>query len=34
MFNLIGPKRYDVPWHDLEAQGWVAAADCVEVRST
>jgi DNA excision repair protein ERCC-3 len=30
--GLIGPKRYDVPWRDLEAQGWVAAADCVEVR--
>jgi len=32
VFSLIGPKRYDVPWRDLEAQGWVAAADCVEVR--
>jgi DNA excision repair protein ERCC-3 len=27
VFSLIGPKRYDVPWRDLEAQGWVAAAD-------
>jgi DNA excision repair protein ERCC-3 len=34
VFSLIGPKRYDVPWRDLEAQGWVAAADCVEVRVT
>ena len=32
VFSLIGPKRYDVPWRDLEAQGWVATADCVEVR--
>jgi DNA excision repair protein ERCC-3 len=32
VFSLIGPKRYDAPWRDLEAQGWVAAADCVEVR--
>jgi DNA excision repair protein ERCC-3 len=32
VFSLIGPKRYDVPWRELEAQGWVAAADCVEVR--
>ena len=34
VFSLIGPKRYDVPWRDLEAQGWVATADCVEVRVT
>jgi len=34
VFSLIGPKRYDVPWRDLEVQGWVAAADCVEVRVT
>ena len=32
VFTLIGPKRYDVPWRELEAQGWVAAADCIEVR--
>jgi DNA excision repair protein ERCC-3 len=32
VFSLIGPKRYDVPWRELEAQGWVAAADCLEVR--
>ncbi len=32
VFSLIGPKRYDVPWRDLEDQGWVATADCVEVR--
>jgi DNA excision repair protein ERCC-3 len=32
VFSLIGPKRFDVPWRQLEAEGWVAAADCVEVR--
>ena len=34
MFSLIGPKRYDAPWRDIEAQGWIAPADCVEVRVT
>jgi DNA excision repair protein ERCC-3 len=34
VFSLIGPKRYDVPWKDIEAQGWIAPADCVEVRVT
>jgi DNA excision repair protein ERCC-3 len=34
VFSLIGPKRYDAPWRELESQGWVAAADCVEVRVT
>ena len=32
MFSLIGPKRYDAPWKDIEAQGYIAPADCVEVR--
>lgn len=32
VFSLIGPKRYDVPWRELEQQGWVAPAACVEVR--
>jgi DNA excision repair protein ERCC-3 len=32
VFSLIGPKKYDVPWKDLERQGWIAAADVVEVR--
>jgi DNA excision repair protein ERCC-3 len=31
-FALIGPKRYDVPWRELEAGGFIAAADCTEVR--
>src|SRR5690606_36756385 len=31
VFSLIGPKRYDAPWKDVEAQGWIAPADCVEV---
>jgi len=34
VFTLIGPKRYDVPWKDLEAQGWIAPAECIEVRVT
>lgn len=34
VFSLIGPKRYDAPWKDLESQGWIAPADCVEVRVT
>ena len=32
VFSLIGPKRYDAPWREIEAQGWIAPADCVEVR--
>lgn len=32
VFSLIGPKKYDVPWKILEAQGWIAAADCAEIR--
>src|SRR6188472_3685418 len=34
VFSLIGPKRYDAPWRELEGQGWIAPADCVEVRVT
>ena len=34
VFTLIGPKRYDAPWKDIEAQGYIAPADCVEVRVT
>ncbi len=32
VFSLIGPKKYDVPWHDLERQGWIAPALCYEIR--
>jgi len=32
VFSLIGPKRYDVPWKDLERQGWIATAECHEYR--
>ena len=32
VFSLIGPKRYDAPWKDLENQGWIAPAVCTEVR--
>lgn len=32
VFSLVGPKRYDVPWKDLEACGWIASAECIELR--
>jgi len=32
VFSLIGPKRYDVPWKDLERAGWIAQATCYEIR--
>jgi DNA excision repair protein ERCC-3 len=32
VFSLIGPKKYDVPWRDLEGQGWIATAACAEIR--
>jgi DNA excision repair protein ERCC-3 len=32
VFSLIGPKKYDVPWKDLEKQGWIATAECHEIR--
>ena len=34
VFSLIGPKRYDAPWKDIESQGYIAPADCTEVRVT
>ena len=34
VFSLIGPKRFDSPWKDMADQGWIAPADCVEVRVT
>jgi DNA excision repair protein ERCC-3 len=34
VFSLIGPKRFDAPWKDIESQGWIAPADCIEVRVT
>jgi DNA excision repair protein ERCC-3 len=34
VFSLIGPKRYDAPWKDIESQGWIAPATCTEVRVT
>jgi len=34
VFSLIGPKRFDAPWRDLEAMGWIAPAVCTEVRVT
>ncbi len=32
VFALIGPKRFDMPWKDLEHQGWIASARCTEIR--
>jgi len=32
VFSLIGPKKYDVPWKELEAKSWIAEAKCVEIR--
>ncbi len=34
VFSLIGPKRFDAPWKDIESQGWIAPAECTEVRVT
>jgi DNA excision repair protein ERCC-3 len=32
VFSLIGPKRFDAPWKDIEAQGYIAPTECFEVR--
>lgn len=32
VFSLIGPRKYDIPWRDLERRGWIAAAVCSEIR--
>jgi len=32
VFSLIGPKRYDAPWKEIEAQGYIAPAECFEIR--
>ncbi len=32
VFSLIGPKKYDVPWRELETKGWIASANCTEIR--
>ena len=32
VFSLVGPKRYDVPWKELEQSGWIASAECIEIR--
>ncbi len=34
VFSLIGPKKFDLPWKILESQGWIATADCSEIRVT
>lgn len=32
VFSLIGPKLYDMPWKELEQQGWIANVQCQEIR--
>jgi len=32
VFSLVGPKRYDTAWRELEQAGWIAGAQCAEVR--
>jgi DNA excision repair protein ERCC-3 len=32
VFSLIGPKKYDVPWKELETKSWIAEAKCIEIR--
>jgi DNA excision repair protein ERCC-3 len=32
VFSLIGPKRFDAPWKEIEAQGFISPASCFEVR--
>lgn len=32
VFSLVGPKRYDVPWKELEKNGFIASAKCIELR--
>ncbi|MBP1996473.1 DNA repair helicase XPB [Paenibacillus eucommiae] len=32
VFSLIGPKRFDVPWKELESEGWIAQVECQEIR--
>jgi DNA excision repair protein ERCC-3 len=34
VFSLIGPKKFDLPWKVLESQGWIATADCSQIRVT
>lgn len=32
VFSLVGPKRFDIPWSELESKGWIAEAECTEIR--
>ncbi|WP_284638906.1 DNA repair helicase XPB [Paenibacillus silviterrae] len=32
VFSLVGPKRYEMPWKQLEGQGWIASVECIELR--
>ncbi len=32
VFSLVGPKRFDIPWKELETKGWIAEVVCNEIR--
>ncbi|UQZ87230.1 hypothetical protein SK3146_06527 [Paenibacillus konkukensis] len=32
VFSLVGPKRYEMPWKELEGKGWIASVTCTEIR--
>ena len=32
VFSLVGPKRYDLPWQQLQEQGHIATISCHELR--
>lgn len=32
VFSLIGPKRFDAPWKEIESEGYIAPAECFEIR--
>ncbi|UKS30038.1 DEAD/DEAH box helicase [Paenibacillus sp. HWE-109] len=32
VFSLVGPKKYDMAWKELESMGWIAKVTCQEVR--
>src|SRR5699024_1586886 len=34
VFSLIGPKRYDAPWKDIDAQGYIDPSECTDERVT
>ncbi|NRF92773.1 DEAD/DEAH box helicase [Paenibacillus frigoriresistens] len=32
VFSLVGPKKYDMAWKELESKGWIAKVACKEFR--